>query len=197
MNCADSLCNWMQPSGPKIGNVHINSRVNVVQHVPADVVGIFIHYEIVAAIPAPIRANRPVPIRHLEVEAAGEPEPVVVAVYPLDVVAVRRAKMLEAPMLEGMVNMEAFVVGVVMAIPMIVADVLRLIDFPVWMTLRFRLSLRCLPMGGRWGNPPLVSSWHVVPRLRARRFRVLSFGVSAFRMLRVDTRGPEQYPCAQ
>lgn len=125
------------------------------------------------------------------------PEPLVIPVNPLDVIAVRRAEMLEVPMLEGVVDMEALVIGVVVPIPMIVADVLRLVDFPVWMTLRFRLPLRSLPMGGCWGNPPLVGPRYVVARLRARRFRVLSFGVSAFRMLRVDPRGPEQYPCAQ
>ena len=105
--------------------------------------------------------------------------------------------MLEVPMVEGMVEMKAFVIGVVVPIPTIVADVLRLIDFPVWMTLRLRFPLRTLPMGGRWGNPPLVGPRYVVSRLRARRFRALSFGVSAFRMLRVDTRGPKHYPCAQ
>src|SRR5580704_1729188 len=197
VNCADSLCNWMQSSGPKIGHVNVRTRVNVVQHVPADVVGIFVNYKVIAAIPAPVRASRPIPIRHLEVESAGQPEAVMIPVNPLDVVAVRRAKMLKVPMLEGMVDMEALVVGMVMPIPMIVVDVLRLVDFPVWMTLRFRLPLRSLPMGRRWGNPPLVGSRHIVPRLRARRFRVLSFGVSACRMLRVDTRGPKQYPCAQ
>jgi hypothetical protein len=79
VNCADSLGNWMLRSGPKIGKVDVRAAVNVVKQVPAGVVWVFIDHEVVAAIPAPIRANRPIPIRHLEVEPTREPEAVVIA----------------------------------------------------------------------------------------------------------------------
>jgi len=68
--------------------MYINTCVYVVKHVPAEMVGVFIHHEIVAAIRTPIRTNRPVPICNLEVEPAWEPKPVMVAVNPLDMVAI-------------------------------------------------------------------------------------------------------------
>src|ERR1700758_2431151 len=88
VNCAHSLCNWMLFSAPKIGNMYVDAGVNVVQHVPAGVVGILVDDKVIAAVPAPVRANWPVPVRHLEIEPAREPEAVMVAVNPLDVVAV-------------------------------------------------------------------------------------------------------------
>ena len=177
--------------------MHVDSRMHVVEHVPPNVVGVFVHHKVIPAVPAPVRAGRPIPIRHLEVESAGKPESVMVAVNPLYVVAVRRAETLKAPVLEWMILMEAFVIRMVMPIPMIVADVLRLVDFPVWMTLRFRFPLRGLPMRGWRGNASLISSRHIVAGLRMLWFRALPSGVSTFRMLRVYTRGPEQNPCAQ
>jgi hypothetical protein len=65
----------------------VRAGVHVVQHVPPDVVRVFVNHKVIAAVPAPVRANRPVPIRYLEIEAAREPEAEMVAVNPLDVVA--------------------------------------------------------------------------------------------------------------
>jgi len=105
--------------------------------------------------------------------------------------------MLEAPMLEGMVKMKAFVVRAIMSIPTIVADVLRFVDFAVYVMLHLGISVRSITMGGRSRNPALVGSRHIIPRLGMLRFSALPFGAPTFRVLRVDTRGPEQYPCAQ
>src|SRR5258708_12954547 len=90
---------WLAPVllRSEIRNMYVNTCVYVVKHVPAEMVGVFIHHEIVAAIPAPIRTHGPVPIRYLEVEAAREPEAEMVAVDAFDVVAVRRAQMFKAP----------------------------------------------------------------------------------------------------
>ena len=177
--------------------MYINTCVYVVKHVPAEMVGVFIHHEIVAAIPAPIRTHGPVPIRYLEVEAAREPEAVMVAVDAFDVVAVRRAEMFEAPVLKRMVKVKTLVVGAIVPIPMVVADVLGFIDFAVYVTFRLGFSVRRLAMR-RWRrNPPLVGSWRVIARLRMLRFRPLPFGVSTFRMLRVNTRWAEYQACAQ
>src|SRR5580765_6252751 len=104
--------------------MHIHPRVHVVKHVPAGVIGVFIDDEIISAVPAPVRANRPVPFRHLEIKTAWEPEPVMVAVNSLDVIAIGRAEMFKPPMLEGVIHMVALVVRPVMPVPMIVADVL-------------------------------------------------------------------------
>jgi len=117
---------------------------------------------------------------------------VMVAVNPLDMVAVGWSEMFEAPMLEGMVQMKAFVVGAVVSIPVVVADVLGFVDFAVYVMFHLGISLRNLTMGWWRGNPPLVGSRHVIARLS-----VLPFGVSTFRVLREYTRGPEQNPCAQ
>ena len=121
--------------------MYINTCVHVIKHVPADVVGVFIHHEIVSAIPAPIRANGPVPIRYLEVEAAREPKAVMVAVDAFDVVAVRRAKMFEAPVLKRMVKVKTLVVRAIVPIPMVVADVLGLVDFAVRMAIHFLVEV--------------------------------------------------------
>src|ERR1700757_1885835 len=129
----------MRPSAPKIGNVDVDSGVNVVQHVPAGVVGVFVNGKVIPAVPAPIRANRPVPIRHLEIESAGEPETMVVAVNPFDVVSGGRAETLEVSVLEGMVDVVTLIVRAVVPIPMIVTDVLRLVDFAVRVTIHFRV----------------------------------------------------------
>src|SRR5258707_8086905 len=99
--------------------------------------------------------------------------------------------MFEMPVLEGMVKMKAFVIRAVMPIPMVVADVLGFVDFAVYVTFRLGFSLRRLAML-RWrGYLPLIGSWHVIAHLRLLRFRSLPFGVSTFRMLRVNTRCAE------
>jgi hypothetical protein len=120
-----------------------------------------------------------------------------VAVNPLDVVAVRRAEMFEAPVLEGMVKMKAFVVRTVVPIPMIVADMLGFVDFAVYVMFRLGFSVRHVAMRWRRRNPPLVGPRYVVARLRMLRFRVLRLGVSTFRMLRVNTRGTKCQARAQ
>ena len=80
--------------------MHIHACVHVVEHVPTVVVRVFVNYEIIPAVPAPVRADRPIPIRHLEVRPSGKPEAVIVAVNPLDVIAVRRAEVFKTPVLE-------------------------------------------------------------------------------------------------
>lgn len=121
--------------------MHVNTRMHVVQHVPPNVVRVFVNYKVIAAVPAPVRANRPVPIRHLEIESAREPEAVMVTVNPLDVVAVRRAEMLKVAVLERMVNVVTLVVRAIVPIPMVVADVLGLVDFAVRMAIHFRAEV--------------------------------------------------------
>src|SRR5258708_22640261 len=163
---------WLAPVllRSEIRNMHINTCVYVVKHVPAEMVGVFIHHEIVAAIPAPIRAHGPVPIRYLEVEAAREPEAAQVAFDAFDVAAVRRAEMFEAPVLKRMVKGKTLVVRAIVPIPMVVADVLGFVDFPVYVTFRLGFSLRRISMTRWLWNPPLRGSWRVIAQLRMLRF---------------------------
>ena len=128
-------------SAPKIGNMYVDAGVNVVQHVPAGVVGILVDDKVIAAVPAPVRANWPVPVRHLEIETAREPKAVMVAVNPLDVVAVGWAETLEAAVLERMVQMKALVVRAVVPVPMVVADVLGLVNLTVRVAIHFRMEV--------------------------------------------------------
>jgi len=62
--------------------------MNVVEQIPADVLGILIDDEIVGAVPAPISADGPVPSSHFKGETTRKPEAVMIAVEALDAVAV-------------------------------------------------------------------------------------------------------------
>src|SRR5260221_4029387 len=84
--------------------MHVDSRMHVVEHVPPAVVRVFIHYKVLTAVPAPIRADRPIPIRHLEIKTSGKPEAVMVAVKFLNVIAVRRSEMFKMSTLGRMVD---------------------------------------------------------------------------------------------
>jgi hypothetical protein len=124
-----TLCEWghaqeLKPAWKsllrvRIVDVDVDTGVNVVEQIPADVVGIFIDSEIVTAIPAPIGANRPVPGCRFKEETTGEPRAVMIKIETLDAIVVRRAKVLESPVLVKMVEMVALVVGAVVAIPVV------------------------------------------------------------------------------
>ena len=121
--------------------MHVRARVHVLEHVPAGVIGVFINDKVLTAIPAPVRANRPVPFRHLEIKTAWEPKPVMVAVNSLDVIAIGRAEMFKPSVLEGVIHMVALVVRPVMPVPVIVADVLGSIQLSVCVAFRLGHSL--------------------------------------------------------
>jgi len=120
--------------------VDIDTGVDVVEHVPAGVVGIFIDDKIVAAIPAPVRADGPVPSSDFKGETTGQPETVMVAIEAFDAVAKRGTKMFEAAVLERMIEVETLVVGTVMAVPMVIVDVRSGIDVAGRMVFGFRLG---------------------------------------------------------
>ena len=94
----------------------VDAAVKVVEHVPAIVVGVFVHDKIIAAIPTPVRTDRPIPRCDFKEEAAGQPEPVVFAIESFNAVAIRRAKVFEAAMLEKMIDVKAPIVGPVVAV---------------------------------------------------------------------------------
>jgi hypothetical protein len=127
--------------------VDVDASVNVVQHVPAIVVGIFVDDKIVAAIPTPVRADRPIPRGDFKVEATGQPEAVVVAIESLNAVAIRRTKVFEAAMFERMIDVKALIVRPVMAVPMVITDVRRGNNVAALAVFRFRLRARLAPRG--------------------------------------------------
>jgi hypothetical protein len=105
------------PLGPHVGDVDVHAGMHVVKQIPAHVVGILIDHEIIAAVPAPIRAHRPVPWSYFKIETTRQPEAVMIAIEAFDAVAIRWAEMLEASVLERMVSVESLVVRTIVAVP--------------------------------------------------------------------------------
>lgn len=67
----------------------VGARLDVVNQVPALMVGIVIDNKVVtAAVPAPIRRETPIPGRNFERKATREEEPVVIAIKSLDVITI-------------------------------------------------------------------------------------------------------------
>ena len=100
-------------------------------------IGVFVYHKVVAvAVPAPIRRNRPVPRSNLKGNAPGEPKNMTVAVESFNFVPVRWAEMFETSVFERMIHVIALVVGLVVAIPMIIAHVRQAVDAPTFPALR-------------------------------------------------------------
>jgi len=142
--------------------VDVDAGVNVVKQVPADVVGILVDDEIIGAIPAPIGAYGPVPGSDFKAEAAGEPETMMLDIEALDAITEGRAKVLEAPMLEGMGDVEALIVRAVVAVPMVVVDVLSAVDAAIHMALGFGLGVGIVPLGRSRGDVALIGARRVL-----------------------------------
>jgi len=69
--------------------VHIDAGLRVVHRIPSRVVGIVVHDKVIArAIPAPVGGERPIERGDLKGKTAGEPKAAMIAVKPLDMVAV-------------------------------------------------------------------------------------------------------------
>ena len=162
----------------------VDAGVNVVKEIPADVVGIFVHNEIIGAIPAPIGANGPVPGRDFKAEAAGEPETTMLEVEAFDAIAEGGAKVLEATMLEGMSDVEALVIGAVVAVPMVVVDMGSAVDAAIHVMFGFGLGVGIVPLGRSGWDVTLIGARCVLRVF----FRVLS---PFFRMLGNSGQGYE------
>src|SRR5208282_2647663 len=128
----------------QVGDVDVDAGVDIVKEIPTDVVGILVHDEIIGAIPAPIGADRPIPGSDFKAEATGEPETMMFEIEAFDAIAVGRAKVLEAAMLVGMVDVEALIVGAVVAVPMVVVDMGSAVDAAIHVMFGFGLGARCV-----------------------------------------------------
>jgi hypothetical protein len=160
----DDIIKWLNPivngiSAAHIRDVDVLAGVDVVKHIPAVVVGILVHYEIVVVtVPAPVCGDGPVPISDLEVEATGEPETMMVGIEAFDAIPVGGAKVLEAAVLKGMVDVVALVVGAVVAIPVIVGDVGDTVDAAAVMAFGFGFGAPVVPLRRRRRDAALVSA---------------------------------------
>jgi len=171
--------------------VDVDAGVNVVKEIPADMVGILVHDKIIGAIPAPIGTKRPIPGCDFKTEATAEPETMVIGVETLDAITEGRTKVLEAPVREGMVHVEALIVRGVVPIPMVVVDVLSFVDAALGVALALGFSVGIVPLGRSRGNMALIGARRVLtPLLRVLPpfFRMLS---PFFRVLSKNGKGQE------
>lgn len=129
----------------------------VIQKIPARMIRIVVHDKVVAAaIPAPSGGNGPVPRRNLKRKTAGEPEPVMIAIEALDVVAVGGTKAFKVAVLERVSQNIPPFVRTVVSIPVIIGHVRDAIDTPAFATVNFGLSAG-FPLRWRLGNVPLIA----------------------------------------
>ena len=149
----------------------VDAGVDVVEEIPADVVGIFIDDEIIGTIPAPIGAYGPVPGSNFKAEAAGEPETMTTEIETLDAITEGGAKVLEVPMLEGMGDVEALIVRAVVAVPMVVVDVGSAVDAAIHLApgksqrtfaAGFGLGVGIVPLGRSRGDVALIGARRVL-----------------------------------
>ena len=109
---------------PEIGDVYIVPRMDVIQHIPSGVVRVLADQEVIAAVPAPIGADRPVPGCNFKVIAPGKPEATVVPVDAHNAVAIVGPEMFKTTVLEPVIEVQALVVLLVVSVPVIVVHVL-------------------------------------------------------------------------
>jgi hypothetical protein len=129
--------------------VNVRTGFGVVNQIPSRMIRIVINNDVVRASPAPIGGKFPIAWKHFKAEPTVEPEPVEAKIKPGEAIRMRRPEIIEAAMLIWMIHMEARVVPVVVAIPLIIGDVWPLIHSAVlirvvfrWAALRTRLRCR-------------------------------------------------------
>ena len=141
---------------PHVLAVDIHAGMDVVEQVPTRMVGIFVNDEVITAGPAPVRAERPIPIRDLKIETAGKPEAVKAGVEPGDSVPVAWPEMREVAVLKRMIEVEPRIVRGLVAVKRVVVNVRRVVSMPRGQFLwRARLTRIRSCRGCRW-NMPLV-----------------------------------------
>lgn len=66
----------------------IDTCVDVIEQIPANVIRIFVDYEVIAAVPAPVRAYRPIPRGDFKEEATRQPKAMVISIDADNFIAV-------------------------------------------------------------------------------------------------------------
>jgi hypothetical protein len=123
-------------------------------------IGVFVNDEVIAAIPAPIRGERPIPGGDIKIESAGKPEPVMVWVKPGDSVSVCWPEMRKVAMFEWAIQVEPCVVRRIMAVEVITAYVRRVICVPGRHSVHLALLALIRAWSGRRRNPsPVRARW--------------------------------------
>lgn len=151
----------------------IDAGLNVVEQVPADVIGVFVDDEIVTTIPAPVRSKGPIPVCDLEVETIGEPEPMVVAINAGDRVAVGGAEMFKAAVLKRAVDVKALVVWSFVTIPVIIIHMRGVIDGAILPVLLFPFEVVRVGSRRRRRDMPLIGARSILVVVLWTRFRLL------------------------
>jgi hypothetical protein len=149
---------FRSPLRSHVGYVDVGAGVDVVKRVPAIVIGVFIDGKVIGAIPAPIGADGPIPRSDFKIKAAGKPESVANGIETLDAIAVGRAKVFEAAVFEGMIEVKAPIVWGSVAVPVVIVDVLSGIDVTTDAMLHLGFGMRTLPFRRRRWNVALVGT---------------------------------------
>src|SRR5690348_16235743 len=111
--------------------------MNVVEQIPADMVGVLVYDEIIPAVPAPICTNRPVPGSNFKVKAARQPEAVMIWIEAFNSVTVRGAKCSKRPCSKGWSTWKRLFVRPVVPVPVVLVDVWKGIHLTGYAVLRF------------------------------------------------------------
>jgi hypothetical protein len=135
----------------------ILAGMRVIQKIPSRMIGIVVHDKAVAvAIPAPFGGNGPVPRRNLKRKTAREPEPVMIAIEALDVVAVGGTKVFKVAVLERVSENIPPVVRTIVSVPVILGHVRDVIDATALATVNFGLRVG-FPLRWRLGDVALIA----------------------------------------
>ncbi len=137
--------------------MNVPASLHVIQQIPAGMIGIVVHDKVVAvAIPTPGSSNGPIPRRNLKRKTAREPEPVMVTIKALDVVAVGGTKVFKVAVLERVSENIPPVVRTIVSIPVIVGHVRDVIDATALATVNFGLRVG-FPLRWRLGDVALIA----------------------------------------
>jgi hypothetical protein len=158
--CVD--CRRSKKLTAEILRVNVDAGFSVVNKVPARMIRIFIDNYVVRTSPTPVGGIFPITWKDFKAEAAVEPEAMETEVKPREAIAVVRAKTGESTVLVGTIDVEARVISIIMAIPLIIADVGPLIDSSVLIGVILRLS-SLGPSLRRRRNVASVSAVYLTP----------------------------------
>ena len=150
------------PSGPQMLHVDIDPGVDIVEQIPARMIRVVVDHEIVAAVPTPVLAQRPVPKRYFK-GGIGEPESPTMEVDPGNRVPEGRTNVRKAAIAVRLLHAETRVIGLFTTEPLIVIDVWKVVHVTcgqmfglalfTWISCR----VRCLRNSAMVGARPILN----------------------------------------